>query len=120
MNASGGGPDDDPVTEDREAFGAGARTDLAWNRIGLALAVAAASVLKLLIDIDNDSARAVITAVIGALLVGWGLSIAYGRYVTRGSLEGELHADQRRLRTVARATTLFAIAALLIAAVPSR
>jgi uncharacterized membrane protein YidH (DUF202 family) len=120
MNRPGVGPGHGSDDDDREAFGAGARTDLAWNRSGLALAVASASVLKLLIDIDDDSARAVISATIGALLVAWGLSLAYARYVARGSLEGELHTDQRRLKTVARMTTFFAMAALIVAVLPSR
>jgi uncharacterized membrane protein YidH (DUF202 family) len=107
-------------SDDREAFGGeGARTDLAWNRSGLSLAVAAAAVLKVVVDIGDYRAPTIVFGVIIAGTVAWGLSLAHARYVAAGSLEGQLHADQRKLKTVAVITTLFAVAAFLIALLPS-
>jgi hypothetical protein len=107
--------------EDREAFGdEGARTDLAWSRSGLALAVASASVLKVLVDIGSYSAPVIVAAILAAVVLAWGMSITYSRYIAKGSLEGQPLSGQRKFKVVAAMTTIFGLVAMVIALVPAR
>jgi uncharacterized membrane protein YidH (DUF202 family) len=110
-----------PPADDEETPGlASERTDLAWNRSGLALAVAAAAILKVVLDIGDYRAPAVITALLLVGAAAWALSLAHGRYVAGATLAGRRHSDGRKLRSVALVTTWFAVAALVIAMIPSR
>jgi uncharacterized membrane protein YidH (DUF202 family) len=105
--------------EDEEIFGdARARTDLAWNRSGLALTVATAAVLKVVVDLGAHEAPAVVWFLIGALALGAILALVHGHFVAAPAIAGRKHTNEARLRSVAVATTLFALFALLIASLP--
>ncbi len=95
------------------------RTDLAWSRSGLALAVAAAAILKVVVHVTDYRDSVIVFAVLVAAAVAWALSVAQARAVGVDSLEGRLLRDQRKLRTVAVVTVLFAIGSLVIAIMPS-
>jgi uncharacterized membrane protein YidH (DUF202 family) len=114
-------PDSEEPREDREVFGGeAARTDLAWNRSGLALAVAAAAILKVVVEIGDYGAPVFILVVLVAGAIAWALAIVEARYVSSAALVGRLHADQRKLRFVAVATNAFAVVALVIALLPNQ
>jgi uncharacterized membrane protein YidH (DUF202 family) len=125
-------PDDGPPPEDRptnneppedeEAIGGTevARTDLAWSRSGLALAVAAAAILKVVVHVTDYRDSVIVFTVLAAAAVAWAFSVAHGRIITVDALEGRLVRDQRKLRTVAIVTVLFAIGSLVVAILPSQ
>ena len=112
-------PEPEPP-EDEEAIGSteGARTDLAWNRSGLALAVAAAAILKVVVHVTDYRDSIIVFTVLVTAAVAWAFSVAHGRVVATDALEGRLLRDQRKLRTVAVATILFAIGSLVVAIMP--
>ena len=92
--------------EDNEVFGSEvARTDLAWNRSGLALAVAAAAILKVVVDISDFRAPVIILLVLVAGAIAWALAIVEARAASSSAaLVGRLLADQRKLKFVATLT----------------
>jgi len=121
MTDSGRPQADDPG-DDYEALGAGGeivRTDLAWSRSGLALAVSAAAILKVIVDIGDYRAPIVILIVLVAGAIAWALAIMHSRFVSTPALEGRLLADQRRLRFVSWVTCAFALSALVVACLPN-
>ena len=74
-------PADDPA-DDYEVLGTEVvRTDLAWSRSGLALAVSAAAILKVIVDIGDYRAPIVILIVLVAGAIVWALAIADARLV---------------------------------------
>jgi hypothetical protein len=117
-----GGPELPPAGDPGEDYEVGggeiARTDLAWSRSGLALAVSAAAILKVVIGIGDYRAPVVIFIVLAAGAIAWALSMAEARFVSQPTLSGHLHADQRKLRFVAYVTCVFAVSALVIALLP--
>jgi uncharacterized membrane protein YidH (DUF202 family) len=115
VTAAGGA---DP-RDDEEIFGdERARTDLAWSRSGLALTVAAAAVLKVIVNVGARGQPVVVWLLIAAVAVGSLLTLAYGHFVAGPALAGRSHAHEARIRAVAIATTLFALFALLVALLP--
>jgi uncharacterized membrane protein YidH (DUF202 family) len=117
-----GGPDDpySPTADDIDVPGlARERTDLAWSRSALALAVGAAAILKRTwVEVDGRAAVAVyllISVGAGAVLV----ALAWTGGVTRASIEGESRAvastRRRRLARMSYGTMLFALGALILA-----
>jgi uncharacterized membrane protein YidH (DUF202 family) len=108
--------------EDEEVMGGTevARTDLAWSRSGLALAVAAAAILKVVVHVTDYRDSVIVFAVLIAAAVAWVFAVGHSRVVAVDSLEGRLLRDQRKLRTVAVVTILFAIGSLVVAVMPVR
>ena len=109
----------DPGEDYEVGGGELARTDLAWSRSGLALAVSAAAILKVVFNIADHRAPVVIFIVLAAGAIAWALSVAQARFVARPTLSGHLHADQRKLRFVSYVTCAFAFSALVIALLPN-
>jgi len=110
-----------PAFDDEETPGlAGERTDLAWSRSGLAALAAVAAVLKLVVDLDEATAPAVVVALLIGGAVAWGLALAHARAIAATTLAGRAHADQGKLRVVALGTTALALGALVLALVPAR
>ena len=114
-------PEPEP-REDEEAMGSSEveRTDLAWSRSGLALAVAAAAILKVVVHVTDYRDSVIVFAVLFAAAAAWAFAFAHGRVVAVDSLEGRLLRDKRKLRTVAFVTILFAIGSLVVAIMPSQ
>jgi hypothetical protein len=110
----------DEPPEDEEVMGSSevARTDLAWSRSGLALAVAAAAILKVVVHVTDYRDSVIVFAVLVTAALAWAFSVAHGRVIAVDSLEGRLLHDQRKLRTVAIVTILFAIGSLVVAVLP--
>ena len=119
MNDTGQSPPDDPDEDGKAATEEVARTDLAWSRSGLALAVSAAAILKVIVDIGDYRAPIVILIVLVAGTIAWALAIAHSRFVSTPALEGRLLADQRKLRFVSWVTFAFALSALVVACLPN-
>ena len=69
------------LPEDAEVIGASARTDLAWSRSGLALAVAAAAILKVVVHVTDYRDSVIVFAVLVAAGAAWALSFAHGRVI---------------------------------------
>ncbi len=106
------------LPEDADVIGASARTDLAWSRSGLALAVAAAAILKVVVHVTDYRDSVIVFAVLVAAGVAWAFSFAHGRVIAASAIEGRLERDQRKLRTVAVVTILFAIGSIVVALMP--
>ena len=104
--------------EDEDVMGASTRTDLAWSRSGLALAIAAAAILKVVVHVTDYRDSIIVFAVLAAAAVAWAFSVAHGRVIAVDALEGRLVRDRRKLRTVAVVTILFAIGSLVVAIMP--
>jgi uncharacterized membrane protein YidH (DUF202 family) len=108
------------IPDDRDVMGSeAARTELAWNRSGLSLAVAGAAILKVVVDIGDDRAPVIIGGVLAAGACAWVLALLEARFVSSSALAGRLSADQRKLKLVARITTVFAVGALALALLPN-
>jgi uncharacterized membrane protein YidH (DUF202 family) len=105
-----------PLDDEETAGLAGERTDMAWNRTGLALGVAVASVLRLLLDdLDDLTARAWVFVLIGAGAMSIAVSMFHARSIAGATMSGERVADPRRLRALSDGTALFAVASLVLA-----
>jgi uncharacterized membrane protein YidH (DUF202 family) len=104
------------VPDDEELAGlAGARTDLAWSRSGLAVVTCAGAILKrILTTFESVSAR---LAVFGLLIAGgaaWMAAMGHARTVARGTIEGRPVANPGVLATTAYGTAALALAALVL------
>jgi uncharacterized membrane protein YidH (DUF202 family) len=106
--------------DDEETIGlAGERTDLAWNRTGLALGVAVASILRLVVDdVEDLTAGVWVFVLIGGGAAAWAVSLFHARSIARATMSGERVADPARLRSLSYGTALFAIGSLVLALVP--
>ena len=104
-----------PVPEDEELGGLAAeRTELSWNRNGLAMVVVAAAILRQLIDPDRQGAAAITAALLVAGAAAWIVTLGYSRTVASPALAGRVHADPARLRAVAVGTVLLGAGALVL------
>jgi uncharacterized membrane protein YidH (DUF202 family) len=113
-------PAPDELPDDREVMGSeAARTELAWNRSGLSLLVAGAAILKVVVGIGDDRAPVIIGGVLLAGACAWALALLEARFVSSDALAGRRSADQRKLKLVARITTVFAVGALALALLPN-
>jgi hypothetical protein len=107
-----------PPPDDEELRGVLARTDLAWSRSGLALAVAAAAILKVVVRVGDARAEAVVLLGILAVATVWLFAIAHARAISRASLEGRRLSSQPKLRVATCSVLAFAVLALVIVCVP--
>jgi uncharacterized membrane protein YidH (DUF202 family) len=101
---------DDPTVDEREASLFRERTDLAWNRSGLAVVVAAAVLLRRLWPLQGTrQVVAVICISIGATC--WALAVVWGRHSAQraGALRQPL--SERRARAMTASTLAFAAGA---------
>jgi len=110
-------PPDDEELGDEELGDAIARTDLAWSRSGLALAVAAAAILKVVVHLTDARAEVLVLVGIGAVAIAWLLAIGHARVIARPAIEGRQHSESR-LRLAALSAIMFAVAALVIIELP--
>jgi uncharacterized membrane protein YidH (DUF202 family) len=102
-------PDDPPRTGD--AGLAGERTELAWNRSGLAVLVCVSVLLRWIWPLNRTSAR-VALGLIAAGAVVWGLGLQAGRRTARLALRPKLTNQTARLLslgTVALAAGAFVL-----------
>jgi uncharacterized membrane protein YidH (DUF202 family) len=107
------------VPEDEAVPGlAGERTDLAWNRNALSLAVAAAAILRrVYADIDDRSVQVVVFGIIAGAALVWLGAMTWASAASRQGIEGRM-VDARHLRRITAATLLLALSALVLSLLP--
>jgi uncharacterized membrane protein YidH (DUF202 family) len=99
---------------------AGERTELAWSRTALSMAVVAAAVLQRVWEgLGTVTARVAVLGILAASAIAWLGALWWAQTAGRASLEGRAVADPRVLRRVTVATVLVAATALLLAVVPA-
>jgi hypothetical protein len=110
------------VVEDQELTGlAGARTDLAWSRSGLAvLACLAAIAKRILPEFSTLDARAVLIAALAVGAIAWVFGFFWAHVVAVNALTGRRIADARTLRLVASGTAALGIVATILALLPAQ
>ncbi len=96
---------------------AGERTDLAWNRSGLAALAAVATIAKRILDLDTSTAPTIVLVILVGGGVAWAVALAHGRLLA-GAIAGQPSARPETLRYVAYGTTLLALGALVLAVLP--
>ncbi len=108
------------VGDDQDVAGlAGARTDLAWSRSGLAVLTCLAAIAKrILPDLGSLDGRAILAAglVIGG--IAWMFSMLWSRSIAAKTLAGHSVANPRTLLMVAVGTSLLGVVAIGIAFIP--
>ncbi len=111
----------EPVPDDIDVPGlAGERTDLAWSRSALAASVAGAVILRRLWEHTNtNSARIVVSALLAIGAAVWITAVTWSHSAARTTMEGRRVADQNALRRVTIGTTIFSLAALILAVLPA-
>jgi uncharacterized membrane protein YidH (DUF202 family) len=110
------------VGDDQDVAGlAGARTDLAWSRSGLAVLTCLAAIAKrILPQLDEVNGRAILVA---GLLIGgfaWVFALLWARSVAATTLTGRRIADPRTMRAVATGTAFLGVVAIVLALLPDR
>jgi uncharacterized membrane protein YidH (DUF202 family) len=110
-------PPESKPPDDEELGDAIARTDLAWSRSGLALAVAAAAILKVVVHLTDARAEVLVLVGIGAVAISWVLAIAHARVIARPAIEGRQQSEAR-MRLAAISAIVFAVAAIVIIELP--
>jgi uncharacterized membrane protein YidH (DUF202 family) len=115
-----GGRDKPATPDDVEVRGlAGERTDLAWSRSALALSVAAAAIVRrILTNLRDPTGPVIVLCLLCAGLVTWCAALWWSRLAARTTMEGRPVATRRNLLSVTVATVLFAVAALILSAIP--
>jgi uncharacterized membrane protein YidH (DUF202 family) len=103
--------------DDEELGDAIARTDLAWSRSGLALAVAAAAILKVVVHLTDARTEVLVLVGIGAVAIAWLLAIGHARVIARPAIEGR-QQNEARMRLAALSAIAFAVAAIVIIQLP--
>jgi uncharacterized membrane protein YidH (DUF202 family) len=108
--------------EDTDVPGLAAeRTDLAWSRTTLAMAVIAAAVLRRIwSQFETVTARVVLLSVLAAVGVGWLVGIWWSVTVGHATLEGRPVATPKVLRRLTDATVILSVMALVLSLVPYR
>jgi uncharacterized membrane protein YidH (DUF202 family) len=106
--------------EDEEVPGlARERTDLAWSRTSLSMAVIAAVVLRRVWQqFDTVTARVAVFGLLGAAGLAWLAALWWSATVGRSGLEGRSVVAPYVLRRITGATVIVAGLALLLALVP--
>jgi uncharacterized membrane protein YidH (DUF202 family) len=112
----------EPILDDIEVPGlAGERTDLAWSRSALAASVAAAVILRRLWEHANTTgARIVVSSLLAVGAAVWITAVTWSHSAARTTMEGRRVADPNALRRVTIGTTIFSLAALILAILPAQ
>ncbi|MEO8698370.1 MAG: DUF202 domain-containing protein [Acidimicrobiales bacterium] len=99
---------------------AGQRTDLAWSRTALAASVAGAVILRRLWEhVNPNNGRLIVSTLLGVGGIVWVTALTWAHATARTTLEGRRIADKTALRRVTIATTIFCLAALILAILPA-
>lgn len=112
--------DPSPTPDDPEVPGlAGERTDLAWSRSALAVAVAGAAILRRIWQVvDSDNGRVIVFTTLAVGASAWLTALVWAQGAARTTLEGRLVANSAALRRVTIGTLLFCLVALMLAVLP--
>ena len=94
----------------------GERTDLAWNRSGLAVVACVAVLLRRIWPLRGTD-QIVALACISAGALAWGLALTVGALWSR-STGARWHLSPRRAAVITAGTLALAVAALALALVP--
>jgi uncharacterized membrane protein YidH (DUF202 family) len=94
------------------------RTDLAWNRSGLAFAVCVAVLVRRLWPLHGTD-EFVALACISVGAVAWGLALSVGRALWSRSSPRRTNLSSRRAAVITAGTIALALAALALAVLPS-
>ena len=106
-----------PPVEDHALRGlAGERTDLAWTRTGLSVAVcAAALLLKVWERFADVTARVAVFSVLAVGGLAWLTAMRWAAAAARTTGQVRTVADERSVRQLMYGTTAFAVVALVLA-----
>jgi uncharacterized membrane protein YidH (DUF202 family) len=108
-----------PVDDEELAGLAGVRTELAWSRTSLSMAVVAAVVLRCVWEqFDIVTARVAVFGILGAAGLAWFAALWWSATVGRSALEGRRLVTPHVLRRVTVATVILAGIALVLAILP--
>jgi uncharacterized membrane protein YidH (DUF202 family) len=112
---------DDRTPDDPDVPGlAGERTDLAWSRTALAVAVAGGALLRRVWEhLDTNNGSVVVFTLLGAGAAAWLTALTWAHGAARSTMEGRHVASRAALRRVTVGTMLFCLAALILAVVPT-
>jgi uncharacterized membrane protein YidH (DUF202 family) len=110
----------DQTPDDPDVPGlAGERTDLAWSRTALAVAVAGAALLRRVWEhLDTSNGRVVVFTLLGVGAAAWLTALTWAHGAARTTMEGRHVASRAALRRVTIGTMLFCLAALILALAP--
>lgn len=92
---------------------AGERTDLAWNRTGLAMLIILGAVGRNALRVPGI-ASGIAVALVGVGAIAWGLGLRGAHRVSQSTHTGRHTAEVRLLATVTAGTLLVALAAFVI------
>ena len=104
--------EDDPDPVDHGL--ASERTDLAWNRSGLAVVACVAVLLRWIWPLQGTG-QIVALACISAGALAWGLALTLGRALGCRKEERRWHLSPRRAAVITAGTVALALAALVLA-----
>ena len=93
------------------------RTDLAWNRSGLAVVTCIAVLLRRIWPL-HGTGQVVALACISAGAVVWVLALTVGRAVSDRAIGGRRHLSSRRAGAITAGTLAIALAAFVLAFFP--
>jgi uncharacterized membrane protein YidH (DUF202 family) len=106
-------PDRDPVDHGL----APERTDLAWNRSGLAFVVCVAVLLRRIWPLQGTD-QVVALACVSAAAVAWALALSIGRTLGKRTTAPR-HLSPRRAAVITAGTVALAVAAVALALLPT-
>lgn len=107
----------EPRAHDPEGGLAGERTDLAWNRTGIAVLVCVALLLRRLWPLEGTD-DVVILLLVGVGLLAWGSALVVARRVSRTTHHGREVMDASTLRLLSAGTFVLALGGLLLGLLP--
>jgi uncharacterized membrane protein YidH (DUF202 family) len=94
------------------------RTDLAWNRSGLAFVVCVAVLLRHVWPLRGTD-QFVALACISVAAVAWALALSVGRTLWRRTRGDHRHLSTRRAAVITAGTVALALAAMALALLPT-
>jgi uncharacterized membrane protein YidH (DUF202 family) len=93
------------------------RTDLAWNRSGLAFAVCAAVLVRRIWPLQGTD-RFIALACLSIGAIAWGLALSVGRALLSRTPVERSHLSSRRATVITTGTIALSLAALVLALFP--